>query len=695
MTSRSVFCTKARWLRRTSSGWLTCLAASGLLSPAVLAQNSELPRLASTTAPARLTIKEFFKKPLIAAPALSPSGRYLAVRVAGDDDKVRLAVIDLQALSAPKIVAGFADVDIYSHHWVNDTRLVFDVDTAQDGSGSISHRGVWAVDRDGSNYKQLVENQTYFVTGGRGIGDKSLTANWSLHDTLEDGSDDVVVERGLWSRDADSTSVALSRLNTRTGALRNISAGAPSHVRRWMLDWRGEPAALLTLKDGRNTTYLRAPDGSWKVWQAHDAYRATQHDTPRWFGPDGQALVSAGHQGFTALFKLDPTTQRRAAEPFVSFKGYDARVNLVFDSQAQQLLGFHFETDAPSSHWLNPEMRRQQALIDARLPASNNRIECRPCSGSARWVVTALSDRAPPTFYLFTPATGVLENLAASRPWVNPASMGMRDVVRVKTRDGLDMPVLITRPAQFGKPAPGAAPIKPPAVVLVHGGPYVRGTHWAWEPMAQFLASRGYVVIEPEFRGSTGYGFAHFKAGWKQWGLAMQDDVADALAWAVKAGEVDAARVCIAGASYGGYAALMGVIRHPDLYRCAINWVGVTDIELMYTVNWSDFSQEWKQWGMPALVGDRTADAEQLRATSPLQRALEIKRPLLMAYGGEDRRVPLKHGTDLRDAMRPDQLLEWVVYPDEGHGWRTLKTNQDFWARVERFLALHTAGPAR
>jgi dipeptidyl aminopeptidase/acylaminoacyl peptidase len=640
--------------------------------------------------PGPLNIKQFFKRPLIAAPALSPNGRYLAIRVSGDDDKVRLAVLDLQALSTPKIVAGFADVDIYSHQWVNDQRLVFDVDTPQNGRGALGNSGVWAVDRDGDNYKQLIENQSYGITGLRALGDKILPANWALHGLPGDGSDDIVVERRRWSNDAESTSVVLSRLNTRTGARRNISDGAPDHVRNWTLDWRGEPAALMTLKEGRASTHLRGPDGAWKAWQNYDPYRGEAHDTPVWFGPDGLALVSTSYKGHTAIFKFNPQTLQRTAQPFISFEGYDARVKLVFDQTAQELLGFHFETDAPASHWLNAWMRQQQALVDTRLPATNNRIDCVRCLTSARWVVTALSDRAPPIYYLFTPATGVLENLAASRPWVQPASMGARDVVRVPTRDGLNMPVLITQPAPASpKPAAGR-----PAVVLVHGGPYVRGTHWAWEPTAQFLASRGYVVIEPEFRGSTGYGFDYFKAGWKQWGLAMQDDVADALAWAVKQGFVDPARVCIAGASYGGYAALMGVIRHPDLYRCAVNWVGVTDIELMYTVNWSDFSSEWKQWGMPALVGDRTADAAQLRATSPLQRAAEIQRPLLMAYGGEDRRVPLKHGTDLRAALRPDQALEWVVYPDEGHGWRTLKTQEDFWGRVERFLAQHTAPAA-
>jgi len=244
------------------------------------------------------------------------------------------------------------------------------------------------------------------------------------------------------------------------------------------------------------------------------------------------------------------------------------------------------------------------------------------------------------------------------------------------------MPVLVTQPA-------GGVRQPAPTVVLVHGGPWVRGTRWMWEPMAQFMASRGYLVLEPEFRGSTGYGVKLFRAGWKQWGLAMQDDLADTLAWAVKQGWADPKRACIMGASYGGYAAMMGAVTQGDLFKCAINWVGVTDIGLMSSIHWSDFSDEWKNYGMKRLVADPDTDAEQMKRTSPLLRAKEIRMPLLMAYGGEDRRVPIKHGTDMKAALRPDQPLEWVVYGEEGHGWFNLKTNEDFWGRVERFLGRH------
>jgi dipeptidyl aminopeptidase/acylaminoacyl peptidase len=230
-------------------------------------------------------------------------------------------------------------------------------------------------------------------------------------------------------------------------------------------------------------------------------------------------------------------------------------------------------------------------------------------------------------------------------------------------------------------------------VVLVHGGPWTRGGSWIWADDPQFLATRGYVVIEPEFRGSIGYGEALFRAGFKQWGLAMQDDLADAARWAIAQGYADPKRLCIAGASYGGYATLMGLLRDPDLYRCGINWVGVTDIELMYTARWGDFSDQIKQFGLPVLVGDPKKDAEQLRNTSPLQQAARINRPLLLAYGGEDHRVPIEHGRSFyRAIVKTNPNVEWVLYPDEGHGWLLEKNRYDFYTRVEKFLARHLKG---
>ncbi len=170
----------------------------------------------------------------------------------------------------------------------------------------------------------------------------------------------------------------------------------------------------------------------------------------------------------------------------------------------------------------------------------------------------------------------------------------------------------------------------------------------------------------------------------------MQDDLDDVRKWAIDQSYADPERVCIAGASYGGYATLMGLIRNPELYRCGISWVGVSDINLLYDVAWSDNSEQAQKYGMPVMIGDQVADAAQLKATSPLEQAARLKSPLILAYGAADVRVPLIHGTKFYDAIKEhNKQVEWIVYKDEAHGWRRLDNNIDFWTRVEKFLDTH------
>jgi len=169
----------------------------------------------------------------------------------------------------------------------------------------------------------------------------------------------------------------------------------------------------------------------------------------------------------------------------------------------------------------------------------------------------------------------------------------------------------------------------------------------------------------------------------------MQDDVADALDWAVAQGWVDAKRVCIAGASYGGYATLMGLVRNPELYRCGVAWVAVTDPQLLFEGFWrNEMSEEARMYSIPVLIGDPKADAAALAAASAVGQAARIKAPLLLAFGGLDRRVSLEHGTRMRTALRAaGQEPEWIVYADEGHGWQKEANRIDFARRMEAFLA--------
>jgi dipeptidyl aminopeptidase/acylaminoacyl peptidase len=267
--------------------------------------------------------------------------------------------------------------------------------------------------------------------------------------------------------------------------------------------------------------------------------------------------------------------------------------------------------------------------------------------------------------------------------------MSPMDMVRYKARDGLEIPAYLTLPA--------ASAVKKnlPLIVYVHGGPWGRGATWQWRADVQFLASRGYAVLQPEFRGSTGFGLKHFKAGFKQWGLAMQDDLADGARWAVALGIADPKRICIMGASYGGYATLMGLARDGDLFRCGVEWVGVTDMLLLFDASWSDLNDAFKRYALPEMIGDRVKDAALLEASSPVKQAARIRNPLLMAYGRIDRRVPIEHGKRMREALKannPD--VEWVEYEKDGHGWSLPETEIDWWTRVEKFLARHL-GDAR
>jgi dipeptidyl aminopeptidase/acylaminoacyl peptidase len=243
------------------------------------------------------------------------------------------------------------------------------------------------------------------------------------------------------------------------------------------------------------------------------------------------------------------------------------------------------------------------------------------------------------------------------------------------------VPVVVTHP----RGVPRDRPL--PAVVVVHGGPWVRGASLRWNEQAQFLASAGIRVIEPNFRGSTGFGFKHFKAGWKQWGGAMQDDLADAVKWAAEMKLIDPSRVCVAGASYGGYAALMAPIAHPGVFRCAAAFAAVTDLDLLYDIAWSDLSEEHRRYGMPTLVGDQRAEAALLAAASPLRRAAELKIPLLIEHGGQDRRVPIDHSRKFVQAARDAGVaVEYHVYAEEGHGFWSDANRIEHYRRLGRFL---------
>jgi len=608
-------------------------------------------------------VEAFYRHPDIDGAALSPDGTQLAILTGGRAPRVRLGIFDLKKRAA-WMVAQFADADVRDFYWVNDRLLVFDLNDLSVGGGKQESLGLWAAQADGGAMRRIARDRMLLSVP---VG----------------GGNEIIVGR-VARHAGEPIAIYPYKLDLTTGEQRSLAVDAPDYALSWIFEPKGEPRVVLATHEGQTHIHWRAPgDDTWTEIAKFDSQR--MGFAPRFVDATGRLYVTApeGGESYAVLKRFDFTTGKPEPDTFFKTPGFDFSGALITADGTGTMLGARSTSDALTTVWLDERMKTIQQDVDARLPGHINILSCRKCATDDVVVlVFSYSDRDPGQYFFYRPSLKKWEPVGRVRPDIDPQRMGTLELHRIRARDGLELPVWVTRPA-------GDRSSARPAVVLVHGGPWSRGESWRWSADAQFLASRGYVVIGPEFRGSTGYGYRLFHAGWKQWGRAMQDDVDDALDWVVGQGWVDAKHVCIAGASYGGYATLMGLIRTPERYRCGVAWAAVTDPRLLFEGFWrSEISEEARLYGLPVLIGDPKEDAAALAAVSPVEQASRIKAPLLLAFGGLDRRVPLEHGTRLRSALRAaGQDPQWVVYDDEGHGWLKPENRVDFARRMEAFLA--------
>ncbi|KQY88548.1 prolyl oligopeptidase family serine peptidase [Pelomonas sp. Root1444] len=634
----------------------------------------------------------FYKDAELVDVVLSPSGRKLALTTSKGVDRLALVVMDLDQGGKPSVVARFRDGDVYDARWVDDDRLIYGVVDTFDGSARYSGApGLFAVNADGSKFRQLVRRQWKPVITDGTVDERLLDWNHRVLAVprLPTGgrNDEVLIAEFSTAEDDTETP---KWLNTRTGLMRNVGFVEPAGSVGWLPDSRGELRVAFTRQQGRRAALWRAPGSkTWTPLFESDLLSAPF--SVEAVDDAGGLYVSeaSGPAGQRALKRYDFERRKPQDTPLVSTPGFDFSGDLVVDETNGHVLGVRLLVDAMTNAWFDPAMKEFQARVDRLFPGQSNLVSCRRC-GTPDMValVRSFSDRDPGRFYLYQgkPKAGekAWMSVGTVRENLKPDDMAIVELQRIPARDGLELPVWVTR-----SPA-AAGPL--PAVVLVHGGPWARGNTWGWDADAQFLASRGYVVIEPEFRGSTGYGDTHFRAGFKQWGQAMQDDVADALRWAQKQG-IASDKACIAGASYGGYSTLMGLAKDPALYHCGVAWLAVTDLDLYATGSWwiqDDISRTGRRYTIPEAVGDAVKDAAMLAANSPVKQAARIKAPVMLAFADDDRRVPLAHGERMRKALR-DAGNEpvWVTYAGEGHGFGNVKNRIDFAQRMETFLARH------
>ncbi len=626
----------------------------------------------------------FFGEPEISKAVLSPKGNYAAYLYTDAKRRQMVQVRDTRNLEKATVAAVSAseNAPIYAIHWVNEDRLTFTVrDLRVEFEGNLDE---FAVNRDGSNVTHLISGNwnRRQQTVGSHMKDRVLTAAYAYYGPTHDGSDDIVVEKYLWNNtDAQPESSRLYRLNTKTRILSDLLPGAqPTRVRQWLLDAEDTPRIAYSSDKGRCILSYREKAG--KDWtEIANAECFKDSFIAEFFDSRNTLYVTANFKDHKALYTFDIAKRQRSAEPLLVLDGFDFNGSPQIDYAARKLLGLDFQSDANSTVWFDAAMKTFQQKVDALVPGRSNRIRCgTDCRDPVALLVESSSDRQPTEFLVYTPAANAIVSLGGTHPAIAPADMGQRDFHRIAARDGLKIPLYVTMP-------PGKTKGPLPVVMLVHGGPWVRGGSWEWNGEAQFLASRGYLVLQPEFRGSVGFGAAHFKAGWQQWGRAMQDDLADTAQWAIRQGLADPQRIAIMGNSYGGYATLMGLVRNPELFRCGVDLFGVTDLDLMFTSSRGDVSEDALRYDMRTLVGDPDKDADMFRQNSPAALAARLTQPLLLAHGAEDRRVPIEHAKRLRSALSGhNKKVEWVVYADEGHGLLHENNRIDFYKRVDAFL---------
>lgn len=379
--------------------------------------------------------------------------------------------------------------------------------------------------------------------------------------------------------------------------------------------------------------------------------------------------------GRDAIYELDLTTKARGR---LVFEHPDHDVSRVATSKVDgRPIYVVYVTERRELHFLDPVWRRIQEQLDAALPDRINTVISRS-QDETKLVVWSGSDVVPPEYYLFDRANRSLSLIVEAYPDLESAELAPMQPVAYAARDGLTIHGYVTTPAGAAKPMA--------TIVLPHGGPWTRDV-WGWDPLVQFLASRGFAVFQPNFRGSYGYGGDFENAGDGEWGLAMQDDITDGVQWLIDQGVADPDRIGIFGISYGGYAALQGLVSTPELYRAGASYAGVTDLRLfMSNVNLRLRHVEV----METLVGDRRHDEARLNATSPAKNADRIRVPVLLGHGTRDDTVSISQSEAMaRSLRRAGVPVELHIYDDELHWFLDDRKQADFLTKVADFFTRH------
>lgn len=623
--------------------------------------------------PPELPLDTFFGDPQASQVQLSPDGRYLAL-LSPANNRMQVVVVDRKAGKRQRLT-DMKDESVVSLSWTNSQRLIF----RQQVKGQESF-GTYAINADGSNLRVL---QQATVLEGERVANADSRRGFQVIDDLDSDPDNILISvvRGR----SGLGDLYLLNVNNEK---RKLVAENFGKVRSWLTDRAGVVRVAIEQDEHEFYSSIKYRSDAKSPWK--EIARVT-NDAPGWtpiaFDGDNRTLIISSDvdRKTRALFTYDPE-QSRVTGTLVEDPIYDITGGTIYSAKKRKIVGVRYDAEKTKTVWFDPDFKKLQASLDAALPDTLNSITSFTDDESV-FVVTAVSDRDPGSFYLYDAKANSLTLLAHRFPQVDPAQMAEMRPISYKARDGMQLYGYLTIPA-------GRELKNLPMIINPHGGPYGPRDSWRFNPELQFLANRGYLVLQVNFRGSGGYGRAYEEAGYRQWGLAMQDDLTDGVKWAIEQGFADPARVAIYGASYGGYATLAGLVYTPELYVCGVNYVGASDIErLGFMLNFNSMTKPLQQF-MSRRWLHPLKDAKQIHDTSPVNFVQNIRVPLLMAYGEYDPRVTIDHGVVLEDALKKhNKNYKNIVVGNEGHGFNKYENRLAFYREMDAFFAENLRTP--
>ena len=649
-----------------------------LIVSALSAILSVLPVVATAQSPKPYDIEDFIRKQKFEDIKISPTGEYYAATVRVER-KTALAILrraDNKLMASMSVPGDRTHVDDF--WWVNANRVLISPSEKFGAQEKPQLTGeLYAVNVDGGQGGILVG----FRVQGEGPGTRIQPRKVEevaafLVDDLPGSDKNVIISVSPFSADPFTR---VEKMDVYTGRRLAITQ-APVRNAGFLTDNAGNVRfASGEDIDLSKRLYYREPDGNeWKL--INDTRVSGFAQYPLGFSPDDKIvyLQVEQAQGPDAIVAWDIAADKKTEV----FRDDNTDPTPIYVEG--KLYGVRLMDGLPRTHFFDPQSPVAKLYRKMEKAFAGQRVDITSMTADGKIaLVLADGDRNPGDFFIFDSTTNQAERLLGRKEWLDPVRVAEVKPVSFKARDGLEIQGYLTVPV-------GGEAKNAPLIVYIHGGPYNVYDTWGFDQDTQILAAHGYAVLQVNFRGSGNHGHAFVQAGRREWGGKMQDDITDATKWAIQQGIADPARICLYGASYGGYASLMGVAKEPALYRCAAGYVGVYDLPTMHTDGDIRDSGSGKTY-----LNEWIGPKQDVASVSPTRFADRIKVPVFLAAGGEDERAPIQHTEMMEKALRKAGVpVDAVYYPTEGHGFYKLENEREFYAKLLAFFHKHIGGRA-